>query len=127
MQSLRRMPALPCLCIFLAIAALASLAIDSAASRQMATKRRISQQLQQDIGQCAHLEGAKAVFCRQQAFHHAEVARSELRAQRHALRQGRRPRIAAHHSGGPAHCLASPPQPQPHAPCIGAVPASATS
>ncbi|MCD2512608.1 hypothetical protein [Comamonas endophytica] len=114
-----------CICILSAVAALASMAMGSAASQQMATKRRISQQLQQDIAQCVQLDGGEAVFCRQQAFHHAEVARSELQVQRHALRQASRRRVAMHRVGGPAQCGAL----LQHrlAPCVSATPASAAS
>jgi len=108
MQSPRHLQALLCACIFISIAVLASLAIGSTASEQMAAKRRISLQLRQEMEQCAPLDGAEALFCRCRCEGQAEVAIAELRAQRQARRQACRRRLAAHHGIDASRCNALP-------------------
>ena len=108
MQSPRHLQALLCACILLSVAALASLAIGSAASEQMAAKRRISLQLRQEMEHCAHLEAAQAQFCRCQCQDHAEVAMAELRAHRQARRRAHMHRVAAHYRIDASRCSALP-------------------
>jgi len=86
MQSLRTVQVLLSICVFTSTAVLCGMAMGSAASQQMAAKRRISLQLQQDMRMCEHLDGTSAQYCKRQAHGWAEVAKADL----HALRKGPR-------------------------------------
>lgn len=100
----RSVQALLLACIFLSAAVLSTLAMNSAASKQMAEKRRISLQLREDMEQCGNLAGADERFCRLRAQGRAELANAELQAHRHALRQARRHHTAVQRSANPARC-----------------------
>lgn len=91
MQSLRNPYALLSICVFISTAALGAGVLDTAASEQMAAKRRISMQFRQDMQNCENLSGDAADLCERQAHDWAEVAKGELetRRQRQRLAQGR--------------------------------------
>ena len=97
MQSLRTAQVLLSICVFTSTAVLCGMAMGSAASQQMAAKRRISLQLQQDMRMCEHLDGATAQYCEHQAHGWAELAKTELDAQR----KGQRPVRHARAAGAP--------------------------
>ena len=92
MQSLRKVHVLLSVCVFASLAALGSAALGSAASEQMAAKRRISLQFRHDMQQCEDLNGEAADFCERQAHAGAEVAKAELEIRRLFLAEGRETR-----------------------------------
>lgn len=92
MQSMRGARLLLSICVFTSTAVLCSLAMGSAASQQMAAKRRISLQLQQDMQLCEQLDSGAAQYCERQAHGWAEVAKAELDAQRKGPRPIRQAR-----------------------------------
>ncbi|MET1114001.1 MAG: hypothetical protein ABWY08_03455 [Comamonas sp.] len=125
MQFPRHVPALLCTCLLLSVAALASLAIGSAASEQMAAKRRISLQLRQDMEQCEQLDRVETEFCLRQARAQAEMATAELQTYRQALRKARMHRVAAHHQLDATRCNGLPRRLRER--CVNALPAPETS
>lgn len=92
MQSLRKVHVLLSVCVFTSLAALGSAALGSAASEQMAAKRRISLQFKQDMQACENLGGEAAELCERQAHAWAEVAKAELEIRRQRLAQDRETR-----------------------------------
>ncbi len=92
MQSLRKVHVLLSVCVFASLAALGSAALGSAASEQMAAKRRISLQFRQDMQACDNLHGDDADLCERRAHAWAEVAKAELETRRLRLAQGRETR-----------------------------------
>lgn len=121
----RHAPALLCAGFLLCTAVLSSLAMGSAASEQMAAKRRISLQLRQDLERCAHPGVSGPEACQRQARSRAELAVAELQVQRYAQRQARWRRIAARHRIDPARCNALPRRLRER--CVNALPAPETS
>ena len=109
MQALRKLPALLIICVLTSVAALASTALGTAASEQMAAKRRISLQFQQDMLGCEKLDGVAEERCEHQAHAWAEVAKAELETRRQRLAQGRQTRemqVQSQHKIAQARCNA---------------------
>ncbi|WP_159911502.1 hypothetical protein [Pantoea sp. 18069] len=109
MQSLRTLYALLSVCVLTSAAALGAVSQGTAASEQMAAKRRISMQFRQDMQQCENLDGDAAELCERQAHGWAEAAKAELEARRQHLAQGRQTRevrTGSHHKIAQARCNA---------------------
>lgn len=105
MQSLRNVQALLIICVLLVAAVLSGMAMGSAASQQMAEKRRISLQFRENMQQCEQLEGAAAQACQRLAHGWAEVAKSELDSRRKGQRAVRH--AAAGHATTPQKTVVS--------------------
>ena len=119
MSSPLQAPALMCVGLLLCAMALSSLAMGSAASQQMAAKRRISLQLRQDMERCARPGAAGLEACQQQAREHAMLATAQLQTQRQARRQAHRQLQEARQENDASNCLALPRRLRRG--CIGAV------
>ena len=78
MQSLRSVFLLLGVCVLTTAAALGAMSLGSAASEQMAAKRRITEQFRQDLQDCEHHDADAAALCGRHAHAWAELARAEL-------------------------------------------------
>lgn len=106
MRSLRKVHVLLSVCVFTSLAALGSAAVGSAASEQMAAKRRISLQFREDMQDCETRHGDAAELCERWAHAWAEVAKAELETRRQRLAQGRPARSAHADKIAQARCNA---------------------